>query len=210
MMASRNIRIAAVAAALSIGGLALSSAPSWADTPAGSLAITVLNPSAATVSINPPAGGVTIDATQNISQATAAPALSKVDGSGGDTGNSKAVGDLGLTVQTNSAHGYAVDASDPGGLTSTGNPTVTSADLHLATVTGVTPTAVTVASATLDNPVSVLSATGPSGGIQTDKFPSGRISGQDSTVFGFWILPNALLGGQSYASTINFVFIPAP
>jgi hypothetical protein len=200
-----------VTAAALAAGIIGSGVAHAANVPAGSVAVTILNPAAATVTLG--TNAVTIDATQNTSVSTIAPGIANNPGSGQDTGDNEVTGGISLAVTSNNLNGYAVTALGPaGGITSGSNPVVPDADLHLVDVTSVSSNSFQTASASLDpsTPITVMSSSKPSGSFQYNQFPSTAVAGQDSTLFGFYVQPNALLGGQQYTATVGFTFVPNP
>lgn len=227
MRASRNIRIAAVAAALSIGGLALSSPAFAANTPDPTgLNFSISNPAQASLTLSSQnVSLVSAGVGANLSAATAAPHVTfQTAGGKAYTGGVEAL------VESDDPLGYTLTLNgSAGGITSAGHPAIDWFDLNIVTDTvGAGPNGGVQVStdnhftaAAGDDPttngVTVLNASGPSGVI-TDTRTSGGGTAEpldtttgltpDSIQTAYYVQPKSgMLAGASYAGTAEFTFV---
>lgn len=214
----KTIAVSASAAAI----MAAMASPAYADSNPGTnagtpITVTISNPAAATVTIG--ASTLTISATANDSEATAAPEFT------GFAPDGQQQGGITVDVQDNSINGYSLDATSTD-LTS-GSNTQPAYDLNEVNTSAVNGDPITQQFTTshlgepglLNDPMYpvILSNTGPTSVAPnwTDWQPqsynvnSSGPAGTDETEIAFFVQPDTLLGtATGYTATVSFVLVP--
>lgn len=230
MTASRK-SIAIAAAALSIGGMALFSAPAWADSPdPTSLAFAISNPVTASLTLSTQNVNLVSAGTgANLSQATAAPHITF-----SNNGGKSVAGGVQVKVESDNPSGYTLTLNGSAGgiLPVGGGPAVDTYNLNIVTdqiAGGANGGSEAVTSSHFvpapgsdpaANGVQVLNTSGASGAI-TDSRDGGGANANpvdpatsltpDAIQTAYYVQPKSgMLPGRNYTETAAFTYLAKP